>query len=114
MSRLERVKVQYDMLPKYFNECKLKGNMEKECKVLYPELRRQVVDNDKEKQVDEEINNSSTDVPVIKFGRHFKRCHHVNKILQKDKNLIGNEIRTGEGSTQATFDVLDGKRHAVI
>ncbi|KAH0633321.1 hypothetical protein KY284_036107 [Solanum tuberosum] len=79
-SRVEKVQVQYDMLPKYGNECKLQGYGEQECKVLYLELRRvQVVDNDKDKQFDEKTNKSYIDGPVIRVRRQFERWHPINK-----------------------------------
>ncbi|KAF3664464.1 hypothetical protein FXO37_11500 [Capsicum annuum] len=37
-SRIEKVKIKCDFLPKYCNECKLKGLDEMECKVLHPQL----------------------------------------------------------------------------
>ncbi|WMV24325.1 hypothetical protein MTR67_017710 [Solanum verrucosum] len=39
-SRMEQVKVQYDMLPKYCMRCKVQGHVEDECRVLHPELKK--------------------------------------------------------------------------
>lgn len=38
-SRIEKVKIKYDFLPKYCKECKLQGHNDLECRVLHPELR---------------------------------------------------------------------------
>ncbi|KAG5616928.1 hypothetical protein H5410_016752 [Solanum commersonii] len=45
-SRVEKVKVVYDMLPKYCRRCKLHGHNEEECRILYPELRKQEQNTD--------------------------------------------------------------------
>ncbi|KAH0706171.1 hypothetical protein KY285_010690 [Solanum tuberosum] len=39
-SRVERIKVLYDVLPKYCKKCKLQGHNEDDCKVLHPELKK--------------------------------------------------------------------------
>ncbi|KAF3623205.1 hypothetical protein FXO37_31978 [Capsicum annuum] len=38
-SRIEKVKIKYDFLPKYYKECKLQGHNELECRVLHPKLK---------------------------------------------------------------------------
>ncbi|KAG5586058.1 hypothetical protein H5410_046492 [Solanum commersonii] len=83
-TRVEKVQVQYDMLPKYCNECKLQGYGEQECKVLYLELRRvQVVDNDKDKQFDEKTNKSYIDGPVIR--QRQEDTEDSNKVKEHEK-----------------------------
>lgn len=47
--RKEVVKINYDFLPKYYTECKMKGHSPKECRILHPELNKKEtikVDND--------------------------------------------------------------------
>lgn len=51
-SRVEKVKIQYDLLPKYCKHCKVQGHYEKECKVLHPELRK---NNNKEIIVNDSV-----------------------------------------------------------
>lgn len=41
-SRVERIKIQYDFIPKYCKNCKLQGHVEAKCRILHPELRRPV------------------------------------------------------------------------
>ncbi|KAK4706479.1 hypothetical protein R3W88_033957 [Solanum pinnatisectum] len=48
-SRVEKVKIQYDLLPKYCQTCKLQGHAEMECRVLHPELKV-IVDEEEERQ----------------------------------------------------------------
>ncbi|KAH0644842.1 hypothetical protein KY284_032726 [Solanum tuberosum] len=38
-SRLENVRIQYDMLPKYCKQCKVQGHEDEACRNLHPELR---------------------------------------------------------------------------
>lgn len=38
-SRIEKVKIRYDFLPKYCTKCKLQGHDEQECRVLHPKLK---------------------------------------------------------------------------
>jgi len=39
VSRIEKLKIQYDFLPKYCTHCKVQGHVEEDCKHLHPELR---------------------------------------------------------------------------
>ncbi|KAK4729999.1 hypothetical protein R3W88_022987 [Solanum pinnatisectum] len=39
-SRMENVKIQYDMLPKYCKQCKVQGHEDEACRKLHPKLRR--------------------------------------------------------------------------
>lgn len=63
-AREEKYKVHYDMLPKYCKTCKLQGHNEKNRRVLFPELRRSDLDNDKGKQAGEENNKVATKVTI--------------------------------------------------
>lgn len=38
-SRIEKVKIRYDFLPKYCTKCKLQGHDEQERRVLHPKLK---------------------------------------------------------------------------
>ncbi|KAH0754526.1 hypothetical protein KY290_024796 [Solanum tuberosum] len=46
-SRMEKVKIQYDMLPKYCKQCKVQGHEDETCRSLHPELRQTEVHNAK-------------------------------------------------------------------
>ncbi|KAG5585340.1 hypothetical protein H5410_045774 [Solanum commersonii] len=41
-SRIERVKIHYDMLPRYCLHCKVQGHAEEECRSIHPELHQYV------------------------------------------------------------------------
>lgn len=43
-SRIERVKIQYDFLLKYYKKCMLQGHNKIECRILHPELKKAVED----------------------------------------------------------------------
>ncbi|KAK4723910.1 hypothetical protein R3W88_026689 [Solanum pinnatisectum] len=47
-TRMERVKIQYDMLPKYCKQCKVQGHEEETCRSLHPELRQIEINKDKD------------------------------------------------------------------
>ncbi|KAH0644843.1 hypothetical protein KY284_032727 [Solanum tuberosum] len=58
-SRLENVRIQYDMLPKYCKQCKVQGHEDEACRNLHPELRNINVTN--EKETDQEQKGSSNE-----------------------------------------------------
>lgn len=72
--RVERVKIQYDMLPKYCKQCKLEGHIEATCRVLHPELCKvnpiTKVDSPKEGDVhgEVEVDAPQLEVPLIRIG----------------------------------------------
>ncbi|XP_049364228.1 uncharacterized protein LOC125828976 [Solanum verrucosum] len=110
-SRIERIKVQYDMLPKYCKECKLQGHAEQECRILHPELRRYKEDNEKEKEIEEGDNMEKNEQPVFRVGRQFKRWLPTNKRLPSNKIHVGGGENTVAGGQEGvnianTFDVL--------
>ncbi|XP_060183215.1 uncharacterized protein LOC132613185 [Lycium barbarum] len=39
ISRIVKVQIQYDVLPKYCTRCKMQGHNEEGCRILHPELR---------------------------------------------------------------------------
>lgn len=54
-SRLKRIRIQYDMIPKYFRDCKIEGHDKHDCRVLHPKLKRKepiVTENNKEEKVE--------------------------------------------------------------
>ncbi|KAK4737031.1 hypothetical protein R3W88_000728 [Solanum pinnatisectum] len=107
-SRIEKVKVQYDMLPKYCKECKLQGHAGQDCRILHPELRRHL---DNEKQTEEAGISKSNAYPVIRVGRQFKRWHPTDKRLPRNKVEeqvdVNKVVVVEEGvATANTFDVL--------
>ncbi|KAG5631408.1 hypothetical protein H5410_003125 [Solanum commersonii] len=81
-SRIEKGKVQYDMLS-YCKDCKLQGHEEQECQILHPELRR--YENEKGKEIEELGNKENMEEPVIRVGRQFKRWHPTDKRFPKNK-----------------------------
>lgn len=97
-AREEKYKVHYDMLPKYCKTCKLQGHNEKNRRVLFPELRRSDLDNDKWKQAGEENNKEATKVPIhlIRFGRQFMKCHPTNKSFPKKTHNDMEDMESGE------------------
>jgi len=58
-SRLENVKIQYDMLPKYCKQCKVQGHEDEACRNLHPELRN--INGNNEKETDQEQKGSSNE-----------------------------------------------------
>lgn len=48
VSRIERVKIQYEFLPEYCKKCMLQGHNEVECRILHPKLK-QVFEDKKNK-----------------------------------------------------------------
>ncbi|KAG5613678.1 hypothetical protein H5410_013502 [Solanum commersonii] len=62
-SRLEHVKIQYDMLTRYCMKCKVQGHVEEECRVLHPELKLEnTIENyakDNDKKTGENNNNDN-------------------------------------------------------
>lgn len=40
VSRVIKVRVEYDSLPKYCKRCKMQGHNKEECRILHPELKR--------------------------------------------------------------------------
>lgn len=49
-SRVERVKIQYDMMPKYCKLCKVQVHDKKACRSLHPKLRNAYVNNNETEQ----------------------------------------------------------------
>lgn len=97
-SRVEKVKVHYDMLLKYCKTWKLQGYNAEECRLLHPKLRRSDLDNDKWKQAGEENNKEATKVPIhlIRFGRQFMKCHPTNKSFPKKTHNDMEDMESGE------------------
>lgn len=44
--RVEKVKIQYDLLPKYCRKYMLQGHNKQKCRILHPELNKNYVDNE--------------------------------------------------------------------
>uniref|UniRef100_M1CST3 Uncharacterized protein n=1 Tax=Solanum tuberosum TaxID=4113 RepID=M1CST3_SOLTU len=82
-SRVEKVKIQYDLLPKYCQTCKLQGHAEMECRVLHPELKV-AVDEEEERQ-DTIDSLEATGTPVIRVGKQLKKWHPTNKFISRKK-----------------------------
>lgn len=82
-SRVEKVNIQYDVLPNYCKECKLQGHAEEECRVLHPELRQPIhADTEIHDNRDTEIHNQ-LGTPVFRIGRHFKKWHPTNRTFPR-------------------------------
>lgn len=63
-SRMEQVKVQYDILPKYCMRCKVQSHVEDECRVLHPKLKKvdvtEILSTASAKETEENTNLDTT------------------------------------------------------
>ncbi|KAH0776717.1 hypothetical protein KY290_008128 [Solanum tuberosum] len=86
-SRVEKVHIQYDMLPKYCKLCKLQGHTKSVCRMLHPELRKPVQQEEKKEDIENEVFDVQTNVPMIKVGRHFMKWHPLIKSSQNKRMM---------------------------
>ncbi|KAG5602026.1 hypothetical protein H5410_033396 [Solanum commersonii] len=82
-SRVEKVKIQYDLLPKYCQTCKLQGHPEMKCRVLHPELKV-TVDEEEERQ-DNADSLEATGTLVIRVGKQLKKWHPTSIFISRQK-----------------------------
>lgn len=68
-----KIRVEYDVLPKYCRKCKLQGYNEDNCRVLHPNLRRS-----KNKGVEGDSNYSS--------NNNVTRWHPTNSMFTRTAN----------------------------
>ncbi|KAG5589797.1 hypothetical protein H5410_040311 [Solanum commersonii] len=116
-SRVERYKIQYDMLLKYCKECRMQGHNEEGCRILHPELQRSQSEYDKGKLEGEEANKHLGEGPIIRMGRFLKRWHPNSKVFSREDirekgNNQGEEITT-ENSFAALNNRLIDKEEAL-
>ncbi|KAH0644547.1 hypothetical protein KY284_032431 [Solanum tuberosum] len=79
-----RVKIQYDMLPKYCKECRMKRHNKEGCRILHHELQRSQSEYDKGKLEGEEANKHLGEGPIIRMGRFLKRWHPTSKVFSRE------------------------------
>lgn len=65
-SRVLKIRVEYDILPKYCKRCKMQGHNKDDCSIIYPKLRKQVHKRE-EGTVGETTNNIPRD-KVVKWN----------------------------------------------
>ncbi|KAH0641847.1 hypothetical protein KY289_032821 [Solanum tuberosum] len=116
-SRVERFKIQYDMLPKYCKECRMQGHNEEGCRILHPKLQRSQSEYDKGKLEGEEANKHLDEGPIIRMGRFLKIWHPTIKVFSREDirekgNNHGEEITT-ENSFAALNNGLIDKEEAL-
>ncbi|KAH0748476.1 hypothetical protein KY290_027708 [Solanum tuberosum] len=108
-SRVEKVHIQYDMLPKYCKHCRLQGHDENDCRVLHPELRKSELESENNKDIASDIQEGQPKVLLIRIGRYFKKWLPMNKTTTKqrhdDKKKKGEEVV----STCNSFAALNDK-----
>ncbi|KAH0714657.1 hypothetical protein KY284_007562 [Solanum tuberosum] len=69
-TRIEKIKIQYDFLPKYCHTCKLQGHNEEECRSLRPELKHDKIQEGQEKG---EIPRQQIHGRNFQYNRRYKR-----------------------------------------
>ncbi|KAG5611175.1 hypothetical protein H5410_022456 [Solanum commersonii] len=82
-SRVKKAKIRYGLLPKYCQTCKLQGHAEMECRVLHPELKV-AVDEEEERQ-DTVDSLEATGTPTIRVGKQLKKWHPTNYLKAEAK-----------------------------
>lgn len=85
-SRVEKVHIQYDMLPKYCKHCRLQGHDENDCRVLHPELRKSELESENNKDIASDIQEGQPKVLLIRIGRYFKKWLPMNKTTTKQRH----------------------------
>ncbi|KAG5585003.1 hypothetical protein H5410_045437 [Solanum commersonii] len=104
-SRLEKVKIQYDMLPKYCKQSKVHVHNDESCKNLHPELRNINVNNEKEfdqekkanikephkRSSDQEKGDKGIAITSINTKNAFDTLVEENEIEQLEESTGGND-----------------------
>ncbi|KAG5630298.1 hypothetical protein H5410_002015 [Solanum commersonii] len=75
-SRVEKIRIQYDMVPKYCKQCKLQGHAESDCRVLHPKLRKTMYEEVQGKKG----KNDENAHPVTRVGKKYKKWQPTNKM----------------------------------
>ncbi|KAF3641418.1 hypothetical protein FXO38_09638 [Capsicum annuum] len=88
------VKIKYDILPTYHTNCKLQGHEEAKCRVLHPELKKEISIEEGENLRSRVINRSKIR-PIIIMGGDLEE---IIEVTHKEGILNGN-----------SFDVLTDK-----
>ncbi|WMV47242.1 hypothetical protein MTR67_040627 [Solanum verrucosum] len=105
-SRVEKVRVIYDMLPKYCKKCRLQSHNEEECRILHPELRKKTP-TDEENGIDNEVDPQQ---PQRAQGRSNRQWISTNKKFPRNSNNSGDgsrrEIEKEEVTSSNSFNVL--------
>ncbi|KAH0776353.1 hypothetical protein KY290_007764 [Solanum tuberosum] len=121
-SRIERVKIHYDLLPKYCLHYKVQGHVQDECRNLHPELHRSFTGDDiQEKELDSqqgeygEQQNKEVKMEMENYQHRRKRItkrywHPTSRMFVKEN---GASIRAATGNTFAALGEEDneGEHH---
>lgn len=70
--RVEKIRIHYDILPKYCTRCKVQGHGDADCRIVHPELRRNFVNKGKEKVLNDTDKTTSREEDNKK-NRYYKR-----------------------------------------
>ncbi|KAH0729949.1 hypothetical protein KY289_001137 [Solanum tuberosum] len=101
-SRVEKVKVVYDMLSKYYNRCKLQGPNEEECIILHPELRKQ------EQNADMELNDKELSKPSRFLTKQWNPTNRrFIRNTYKEVTIAGMELEKDVIMTNNSFNTLN-------
>ncbi|XP_060183026.1 uncharacterized protein LOC132612979 [Lycium barbarum] len=109
-SRLIKVQIQYDVLPKYCKRCKLQGHDEEGCRILHPQLRRTAVE---EVEVEGEIEvKKKVDTGNVR-NRNYRR---PTTILSSGKVVNAFEALSKEGEINEVSERvnLGGNKEEVV
>uniref|UniRef100_M1ATF1 Uncharacterized protein n=1 Tax=Solanum tuberosum TaxID=4113 RepID=M1ATF1_SOLTU len=103
-SRVERIKVLYDVLPKYCKKCKLQGHNEDDCRVLHPELKK-----DTQIEVATEADPTKKNEAHRNQQRTFQQWNPTRRRFTLEKGKFCDNARDPEDDdiiTKNTFDDL--------
>ncbi|KAG5632321.1 hypothetical protein H5410_004038 [Solanum commersonii] len=119
-SRMEKVKIQYDMLPKYCKQCKVQGHEDETCRSLHPELRQTEVLNAKGTEQGTNDNNNEEQGNELATRRRrvvLRYWKPINKQESQDKEgeqEIGVQKMTEKGiNIDNDFAALAEKKEEV-
>ncbi|KAG5594237.1 hypothetical protein H5410_035469 [Solanum commersonii] len=101
-SRVERIKVLYDVLPRYCKKCKLQGHNKDDCSVLHPELKK-----DTQIEVVIEANPTKKNEAHKNQQRTFQQWNPTMKRFTLDKGKFCDNARDLEDDDIITKNPFD-------
>ncbi|KAH0698548.1 hypothetical protein KY284_012763 [Solanum tuberosum] len=101
-SRVERIKVLYDVLPKYCKKCKLQGHNEDDCRVLHPELK-------KDNQIEVATEADPTKNKEVHMNQHrtFQQLNPTRRRFTLEKGKICDNVKDPEEAHITTKNPFD-------
>ncbi|KAH0695911.1 hypothetical protein KY289_013393 [Solanum tuberosum] len=101
-SRVERIKVLYDVLPKYCKKCKLQGHNEDDCRVLHPELK-------KDNQIEVATEADPTKNKEVHMNQHrtFQQLNPTRRRFTLEKGKICDNAKDPEEAHITTKNPFD-------